>query len=168
LPESASSCRPTTLPVSDDASARPAVFVNDSTVQVLTNRCCSAGSKTELFTSSDGGLSFGPPVVIGNLNPSGDAVYVPGNGISLVTSAQINSYFQFAPLDGSGAANTPVPLSSQYTYHGVIGITSGKPVVVFDDLNNLAWTTTNGGDANQGASWRAVQQIASRSRRWRC
>jgi hypothetical protein len=161
LPESASSCTPTTLPVSGDAFARPAVFVNGSTVKVLTNRCCSAGSQTELFTSSDGGVTFGSPVVIGTVNPSGDAVYGPGQGISLITSAQINSYFQFAPLDGSGAANTPVPLNSQYTYHGAIGIASGKPVAVFDDLNKLAWTTTNGADPNQGASWNAVQQIGA-------
>jgi hypothetical protein len=161
LPESASSCSPTTLPVRDYASARPAVFVNGSTVQVLTNRCCSAGSQTELFTSSDGGVTFGSPVVIGNLNPSGDAVYGPGNGISMITSALINSYYQFAPTDGSAAPSTPVPLSSQYTYHGVIGIASAKPVVVFDDLANLAWTTTNGGDPNQGASWQSAQQIAA-------
>jgi hypothetical protein len=161
LPESASSCTPTTLPVTGDASARPAVLANGSTVRVLTNRCCSAGSQAELFTSSDGGITFGSPVVIGTVNPSGDAVYGPGNGISLITSAQINSYFQLAPIDGSRAADAPVPLTPRYTYHGVIGIASGKPVVVFDDLNNLAWTTTNGADPNQGASWNAVQQIGA-------
>ena len=153
LPESASSCSPTTLPVSDSASARPAVFVNGSTVQVMTNRCCSSGSKTELFTSGDGGVTFGSPVVIGNLNPSGDAAYGPGNGISIVTSALINSYYQLAPTDGSTAASAQVPLSSQYTYHGSVAIVSGKPVVVFDDLNGIAYTTTNGGDPNQAASW---------------
>jgi hypothetical protein len=161
LPRSASSCTPVTLPVRDFASARPAVFVTGSTVRVLTNRCCSAGSQTELFTSSDGGSTFGSPVLIGNVNPSGDAVSGPGNGISSVTSALINSFYQLAPASGSPLASAQVALSSQYTYHGVIGIASGRPVVVFDNLNNLAWTTTNAGDPNQGASWQGPEQIAA-------
>ena len=52
-------------------------------------------------------------MLIGNLNPSGDAVAGPGSGISMITSAQINSYYQLAPTDGSPAASAQVPLSSQ-------------------------------------------------------
>jgi hypothetical protein len=140
-------------PLSDDAFARPYVFSVGPNVGVLTRRCCAGGAHAILFTSGNGGQDFGPPAPVGTLNPSGDAAFGPGAGISMVTDSLINTYFQRVPADGSAAVTAEVPLSSQYTYHGAVTVTGGRPLAAFDNLSDTAFTYADGGDPNSGASW---------------
>jgi hypothetical protein len=160
LPPGATGCpavQEVALP--DDASARPYPFLDGVGVRILTNRCCTSGSRTLLFTSTDGGQSFTSRTV-GDLNPSGDAALGPGNGISVVTSELTSTFFQRVPTDASTPAVTAKPtLSTHYLYDGSVGLFQGRPVVTFNDLTNTAFTVNNGADPNDGSNWSAPSLV---------
>jgi hypothetical protein len=170
LPRGASACASTTdLPVAGpgtiSSDARPFVSVSGMTVRVLSYRYgFSSGdfARDVLFTSADGGATFGAGVQVGNLHPNGDAVAGPGAGISLVNSASASHSYQRVPTDGSTQATTSAALSSQYLNGGSVALVDpAKPLVVFDDGTNAAFSIFNGGPINDAASWSAPAVIGA-------
>ncbi|MEA2389955.1 MAG: hypothetical protein QOK31_64, partial [Solirubrobacteraceae bacterium] len=170
LPRGASACASTTdLPVAGpgtiSSDARPFVSVSGSTVRVLSYRYgFSSGdfARDVLFSSADGGATFGAGVQVGNLHPNGDAVAGPGAGISLVNSAGASHSYQRVPTDGSTQATTSAALSSQYLNGGSVALVDPvKPLVVFDDGTNAAFSVFNGGPINDAASWSAPAVIGA-------
>lgn len=84
------------------------LIASDGTIYIITHRCCEFFSSPEaleatfVFTSTDGGHTFGPPVPIGTNEIDGDAVLGPG-GFSVSTVSEITTggvTYQTMPLAG--------------------------------------------------------------------
>jgi hypothetical protein len=141
----------------DDNLYPPGVFVNGSTVRVLTWRCCSP-QEDLLVTSGNGGSTFGSPAAVGTVAPSGDSAFGPGSGISVVSASAGVSY-QLVPL--SGSTSSSADLGSSYQYDSTVGHAGTTPVVAFDNLSKLAFTYLTGADPNSGSSWASPAQIGN-------
>lgn len=168
LPRGAAACAavvdlPVTGPGVIRSDTRPFVSTSGLTVRVLSYRYgYTSGdfARDLLFTSSDGGATFGPGVQVGTLSPGGDAAAGPGEGISLVNTASATHAYQRVPTDGSPPATTSAALSSQYLSGGSVAlVTPTKPIVTFRDSATAAFTVYNGGSINDGSSWSAPQAI---------
>ena len=160
VPRGATACASTqTLTSQLESNDPPAVFLPaPGVVLVLTHVCCN--DHTYLFRSNDGGGSFGPPVEVGTIGPSGDAALAPDGSIMAVTDTNtFGTFFQRLPTDGSAAVTTqanPLPANE---YGGTIGFAGGRPVIAAWDFNSSApnghieFTTSPAGDPNVTASW---------------
>jgi hypothetical protein len=157
------------VPASGDSLTRPFISVSGSTVQVLSYRYGTpVGARDFLFTSTDGGASFGAPVAVGDLQFNGDAVAGPGGGVSLVNSSAAAHRYQRVPADGSAPAATSATLSTSYLYGGAVGLVGAStPLVAFDDgasTPTAAFSVFSGaGNVNDGGNWSAPQAIGTGS-----
>jgi signal peptidase I len=132
-------------------------------VVVLTHRCCGGFGAigTEALyavVSDDGGQTFGPPRVIGDLEPSGDAVLGADDRAYVVTdSVTGGTFFQAATLDGFAEDAARLGEGDQ-AYSGTVALVDGEtPLVAFQDLAS-PYTTwyrlwSGRGDVNDAASW---------------
>ena len=81
VPRGATACAAQTeeLP-GEEAFSPPRIFVTGpNQLALISTRCCYTGpSRTQLYTSSDGGATWSAPVLAGSLEPSGDAILGPG------------------------------------------------------------------------------------------
>jgi hypothetical protein len=162
VPRGATACAASVELTADQQSfSPPYVFLPaPGTVEVISTRCCYVGpNQTLLWTSTDGGASFGQPRLIGSLDPSGDAILGPGNAISAVTDTVTGSTsYQRAPADGSAAATSNATLTGD-EYGGTVGLFNGNPVVAFWDFsssqpNHVDFAAYKGsGDPNDTANW---------------
>ncbi len=170
LPRGATACASlVTLPVAGPGTlfsdTRPFVSVSGGTVRVLSYRFGFTGggdsARVVLYTSTDSGASFGAGQQVGTLAFDGDATAGPGEGVSLVnTASATHSYQRVATDGGSPSATTRAALSGQYLYGGSVGLAApDKPVVVFRDDTNAAFTAFVSGPINDGSSWSAPQVI---------
>jgi hypothetical protein len=139
----------------DDNLFPPGVFVNGSTVRVLTWRCCSP-QEDLLVTSTDGGAAFGSPTPVGTVPTNGDSTFGPGSGISVVSDGASTAY-QLVPL--SGSTSSSADLGGTYPYNSTVGLSGSTPVVAFDNLSQVAFTYLFGADPNSGSSWSSPIQI---------
>lgn len=164
LPRGASACAASLdlpIPASGDTVTRPFISVSGSTVRVLSYRYGTPGGSHDfLFTSGDGGDSFGAAVSVGDLSPDGAAVDGPEGGISLVNSAAGIHQYQRVPTDGSPAPATRAGLSTTYLYGGAVGLVDAmRPLVVFDDGAGSPTTALSvykgAGEINDGGNWTA-------------
>jgi hypothetical protein len=166
VPRGATACdRRLTLPTQGDSLTRPVVQTDGEVVHVLSYRYGLSGPRFDgvfLFTSTDGGVTFGPGVMVGDV-PIYDAVSGPGTGISLVTSAVTQGeFFQRVPTDGSSVVGQRALLSVDHPYLGTVALTnSAQPIVVFDDgFSNAQWRVYAGsGDINDAAKWTPAQDL---------
>jgi hypothetical protein len=159
LPAGASACaRTVELAPGQESFAPPYVFSpSPNSVLVLTSVCCGPEADL-LYASTNGGQSFSPPVTVGTLAPSGDAILGPGPAISVVTDTVTGgTFFQRLAFDGS---TTPAkPMIDGDAYGGTIGFFNGQPVVASWDFNagvpnHVDFTAYKGaGDHNAAASW---------------
>lgn len=169
LPRGGAACgAPVELPLPGDGASsgslvRPVVSVDGATVRVLSYRYgFTSGdfSRVLLFTSTDGGSTFGPGVRVGSLAPSGGAVAGPGNGISLVNRDSSTHAYQLVPTDGQSSVTASAGLSTQYTGGGSVGLVDAiTPLVVMRDSTTAVFSVFHGGPYNDGASWSAPQPI---------
>src|SRR3954451_10297687 len=115
VPRAATSCATEkTFTFSPPDEHRPRVVIgNDGTIVLLDYRCCSStptpdgGSSLDVvyaISSSDGGLNFDAPRIVGKQDPSGAAVFGPGEfNVSLISSVTTGGVqFQTVAADGSG------------------------------------------------------------------
>ena len=166
VPRGATACdRRVTLPTQGDSLTRPFVQTDGEVVHVLSYRYGLTGPRFDgvfLFTSTDGGVTFGPGVMVGDV-PIYDAVSGPGTGISLVTSAVTQGeFFQNVPTGGGSVVGQRALLSVDHPYLGTVALTnSAQPLVVFDDgASNAQWRVYSGsGDMNDAANWTPAQDI---------
>ncbi len=169
LPRGAAACSNVVdLPFTGDGATsgslvRPFVTVNGSTVRILTSRYgFTAGDfrRDLLFTSTDGGVSFGAGVAVGTLSSGGGAVEGPGAGISVVNTASDTHAFQRVPTDGSALVKAFATISTTFPYGGSVGLVNPTtPLVVVRNTSQAAFTVFKGGEINDGANWSVPQII---------
>ena len=168
LPRGTAACAsvatlPTTGLGATSSGTRPFISVSGATVRVLSYRSgytIDATNDDVLFTSTDGGVSFGAGVKVGTLRPDGDSAAGPGGGISLVNTASASHAYQRVPTDGSGSVSATATLSTQYLLGGAVALLNDTtPVVAFHDNANAAFSRYTAGSVNSSASWSAAQVI---------
>src|SRR4051794_31601276 len=92
LPRGATACSPrTVINAPGDSLSKPLVFASGTTVQVISYRYGLTAPYTQfaqvlLFTSTDGGTTFGAGTPIGSISPN-DFAFGPGDTVSGITSA---------------------------------------------------------------------------------
>ena len=98
---------PTPSPGADTTDfGGPHVFVGNSTVIVMTHRCCNpfpqaGGDATLIFVSTDGGNTFGPAQEVGTEEISGDAMIGPGARLSTISDVVTGGTFFQAMTPGT-------------------------------------------------------------------
>ncbi|HYF26892.1 MAG TPA: hypothetical protein VD931_14210, partial [Baekduia sp.] len=167
LPRGAGACAAGgAIPTPGTSLTRPFVVVDGATVKVLSYRYgegVPGFSAVYLFTSTDGGASFGPGRQVGTQNIH-TAVAGPGTGVSIASSAEGGGgKFQRVPTDpDSPKVEQVATLAPAHAYLGAVGLLdAGTPVVVFSDASGNAITRrfTGSGSINDAASWTAAQPI---------
>jgi hypothetical protein len=165
IPRGATACAPlaTFAPEGEDILGHPFIFVlPNNGLAVISNRCCFSeqpGSRTYLFTSSNGGATWSDPVLIGTLSPSGDAALGPDGALDAVTDITTGGIvFQHAPL-GLPTTTAEALVGPNYPYGGTIAFDGAIPIVAYYDIDNtgtshVAFTRWSGsGDINDPATW---------------
>jgi hypothetical protein len=149
------------LTADQESFSPPHVFLTGpSTVKIISTRCCYTGpNQTMMFTSTDGGASFGAPQLIGSLDASGDAILGPGNVAYVVTDTVTGATNEQAlALDG-GAPTTSIAKLTDDEYGGTVGLFNNNPVVAFWDFdsttpNHVDFAAYKGsGSPNDPANW---------------
>jgi hypothetical protein len=165
LPRGATACDVVrTLPVvaGTDTTSRPTVTVAGARVTVLVHR---TGQQTGItrYTSTDGGVTFGAPVLVGGNVANVESVTGPGDTVSVVSQADgTGALFQNVSLtSGTPAASIATLFPSPRLYNGTVGlIDAGTPLAIFSDLSSQgAFRRFAGGDVNSAASWTAPVDI---------
>ena len=154
VPKGARACTAskTFTPPLDASSNSNYVFVNGSTVQIVSGRCCD--NLDVLYASTDGGASFTGPVEIGSIDISAGLEAGPGPGFS---GFYFNPFehFQFMPAAGpkqTAFANLAPPFVA--TSAGVAVDKGTTPVVVQGgDANMSVWRWSGTGDVNDATTW---------------
>jgi hypothetical protein len=161
----------TQLTTKGDSVSRPLVVVQGSIVRVIQYRYGLGDGLTpdkfaavDMFTSGDGGATFGPGAYIGTL-PFADAASGPGDAVSLVTAARTGgTFFQLAPL-GGGSVTSEVNLNPDLPYQGAVAVQDGVPHVVYGDaLGTGSFVVRGTGDnLNAPGGWDDATPIAGRA-----
>jgi hypothetical protein len=166
LPRGAAACdRSGPIATPGTSLSRPFVQVEGNVVRVLSYRYGFTSSPFDgvlLFTSIDGGATFGAGVLVGSV-PFYDAVAGPGTGISLITNAVTEGMlFQHVPTDGSSVGTQRANFGTTHPYVGTVAlIDPGTPLAVFDSGSGMGVFRryTGSGNLNDPASWTPAQDI---------
>jgi len=152
----------TSIGAPGDSLSLPIAIPNGNVIQVVSYRYGLSGpgfpnfDNTLLFTSTDGGASFGGGTIIGRVGLA-DAAIGPGAGLSATSdTGPCGTCFQRLPLDGGSAGDTPAVLSTTHVYLSTIGfVDPSTPIVVFADGSSNAQYRRYGGagDVNDAANW---------------
>ena len=172
VPRTATACATEkTFTFSPPDEHRPRVVIgNDGTIVLLDYRCCSStptpdgGSSLDVvyaISSGDGGLNFDAPRIVGKQDPSGAAVFGPGEfNVSLISSVTTGGVqFQTVAADGSGYTSKSAQLGDvgggeRGQNDGGIGFTNPlTPVAVFTDQEKVWFRKYSAGDYNDVGSW---------------
>ena len=146
----------------DDVFGVPQVFaLPDKHVAVLQNTCCDASpdGSNLLWTSTDGGATFGPPVRVGNVGVAGAAligsqiVFGAGDPHSGTQVAAIPENASAPQLNFAQVTNTPPSDVSITDYKG--------GALVANDVLGADYTTSvefakSGSDFNSGSAYKKV------------
>lgn len=142
----------------------------DGRVLLVFSRCCGGAAEgTSVLESADGGQTFGPSRVIGDI-PPWEAILGPGDQtVSLVNHVVTDGVdFQAAPLAGGapGHANVGSSLGESSEFQGYWGSTAfvdaQTPIVSMSDLDRVFVRTWGGaGDYNDIGSWGPTQLVAA-------
>jgi hypothetical protein len=145
--------------------SRPFVQVQGNVVRVVAYRYGLSGPPFDgvlLFTSTDGGASFGPGVLVGSV-PFHDAVSGPGATVSLITSAVTEGMlFQNVPTDGSSVGTQKANFGTTHPYLGTVALIDGTtPLAVFDSGSSMGVLRRydGSGSLNDPANWTPPQDI---------
>jgi hypothetical protein len=152
-------------PANSTSLTRPFVSVSGARVTVTQYRYATSGVFTNgnyLYTSADGGASFGAGLLTGTSPiPFNDAVAGPGDTVSGI--ANNSSFFQNLPLDGTvGVPSAHAELSATHPYNGAVALVdAATPLVVYTDGSGNAQTRryTGAGSLNDVANWTAPLDI---------
>ncbi len=166
LPRGAAACdRSGPIATPGNSLSRPFVQVVGNVVRVLSYRYGFSGSPFDgvlLFTSTDGGATFGAGVLVGSI-PFYDATPGPGAGISLITNAVTEGMlFQHVPTDGSSVGTQRANFGTTHPYVGTVALIDGTtPLAVFDNGSSMGVFRryTGSGNLNDPASWTPAQDI---------
>ena len=168
LPRGSAACLVrTTITTEGTSLSRPFVVVSGATVKILSYRyglLTPDFAAVFLFTSIDGGKTFGPGRKVGSI-PFSAAVPGPNDSVSLTTHAYTKGLaYQQVRLD-----ETPAPalipeaiLSSTHLYNGAVALDQGvTPVVVFATGDGAAQVRKyiGQGDLNAQTSWTPALDI---------
>ena len=150
----------------DDTFDVPQVYaLSDSRIVVLQNTCCDANTNGGdlLFTSTDGGEVFGPPVRVGSVDVSA-ATLIGSTIVFTGGNAHIGAQVESIPTDASGPPATTATVNDNQPPD--VGIGSYKSgVLVANDVLGSDYTThveyaAAGKNFDASASY---QQVASYS-----
>ncbi len=169
LPRGATTCQRTeswNIPAEQFSRVRVLLGRAAGQVVILAERCCAVSAppfpSDEVLwatVSGDGGQSFAAPRAIGSGDPSGDAIFGPGDfGVTTITAVVTNgTIVQNAPLDGlTGAkANLTGGVADKAFYGSLALINPTTPMAAYSDLNTgTYWRVWSGaGDLNDAGSW---------------
>ena len=169
LPRGATACQRTeswTIPASQFSRVRVLLGRTAGQVVILAERCCEVSvpgfAPDDVLwatVSGDGGASFAAPKAIGSGDPSGDAIFGPGDfGVTTITAVVTNgTIVQNAPLDGltSAQANLTGGVADKAFYGSLALINPTTPMAAYSDLNTgTYWRVWSGaGDINDAGSW---------------
>jgi hypothetical protein len=169
-PRGGSACAlATTITTLGNSLTRPFVAVSGNTVRVVSYRY-PLGSEvvagSYLYTSTDGGSTFGPGLRVGSI-PFFEAVPGPGDTMSGVTDAiSTGMVFQSVPLGGGSAGDTAAVLSlpDDSPYRGSVGLVdAATPLAVFTNGSDAAKFRlyAGSGSVNDAASWTPAVAIGT-------
>jgi hypothetical protein len=139
----------------------PQVFAPSADdIVVLQETCCDsdpAGGDL-LFTSTDGGSTFGAPVRVGSL--SVDAAALAGNDIIFSASFVGGAYVESIPVNASGPPSSTATATKKAAYDIGDGSYAGGALVASDDLGTDYTTyvafAPSGTNFNKSASYHNV------------
>ena len=139
----------------------PKVFVIGGAVTVMTKRCCGGfppgrGEAVIIYTSTDGGATFGPQQVVGDANIAGDAIVGPGGRLSTISDVVTGGTFYQAHTPGTyNEFDANLGDGPSQSYSGSLAlIDANTPIATFDDLDTTFWRRYTGtGDPNDVANW---------------
>lgn len=156
------------------------VFTAAGDVALIDSRCCLFSNQKFLYTSSDGGQSFGPPTELASDDASGMAgdaldapagALFPGSPEQLITSDS-SDVTGGASIQATGLTATPVdpgwftpPIAQSGTLSESIAREGSTMVAVYTQETAPAYTVTwvkysGAGDPNLASSWSAPQNLA--------
>jgi hypothetical protein len=164
------------IPVHGDGLTPAPLVVSGSRVVAVAARYVNEGAGSGpyglfAYTSTNGGVSFGPGHVVGSV-PIFDSVPGPGNTLSGVEENGRPLRFQNVPLDGSSPSNpdgtSTVPYASlttgEFGYNASVGLLdAGTPLVVYQHGtggNDAAFRRYKGtGSVNDASNWTTAVSI---------
>ena len=139
LPRGGTACQnpSTVVSTTGNSLSQPFVAVDGATVRIVSYRYggdVPNSPATYVFTSVDSGNAFDAGAQAGSL-PIRDAVFGPGAGFSLVTSAfSGGGVYQRVEADATPKATTSAQLSTTHVYEGAVGLADAiTPVVTYTD-----------------------------------
>jgi hypothetical protein len=170
IPRGGTACTPgltSTIATLGTTATRPFVFVAGSRVIVVSYRYPQSGtddfSGTYLYTSSDGGQTFGPGVNAGQV-PFYEMIEGPGDTLSGVTHALPNGMvYQNLPAASVGETSQFAVLSpTDYPYTGTIAMFDATtPFAVFSagDASSQYRFAGGSGSPNDVATWTTARAL---------
>ncbi len=165
LPRGAATCAVnTTIETLGTSLSRPFVIVANNVVHVLSYRYGLTDGRFDavfLYTSNDGGVTFGPGQQVGT-TPFSAAVLGADGTVSLVTHAHTPGLaYQRVSLAAPQALMTQAMLSTTHPYSGAVALLEQtRPVVVYANATGQAQMRRHlMGDPNDEATWSAPLDI---------
>jgi hypothetical protein len=146
----------------DDTFGTPEVFIPSANhVVVLQGACCDRSSDggDVLYSSTDGGRTFGPPVRVGSLGVSAAAVV---GGQLVFTSGDDHDGSEVESISLSSPGSTPsTVVKSKAAYDAGLGSYHGGVLLSSDFLGNSFYTTyaefaKSGDNFNTASSYHSV------------
>jgi hypothetical protein len=164
---------------SDDSGNAP-VFTAAGTVALVDSRCCLSSNQKFLYTSSDGGQTFGPPTELANDHASGmtgNALDVPAGALFAGSPEQVITSDNSAVTGGGSIQATGLtaaltdpgwftpPIAESGTLSESIAREGSTMVVVYtqDTVPHymVTWVKYGGaGDPDAASSWGAPQSLS--------
>ncbi len=162
VPRGGSACaQSATLSPGGGSVTRPGVFVEGTTIRIVSYRYGLPQNRDLLYTSTDGGSSFGAPEEIGDLSP-GEITALGGGRFAAITSSVSPTQAQVMTA-GGGVPSTDASLGTSYLYTGSIAAAGSTLVAVStsSDETTVGFATSSSGDPNASASWSAFQAVGA-------
>jgi hypothetical protein len=138
----------------------PQVFApSGSDIVVLQDTCCDSDPDSDLlYTSTDGGATFGAPVRVGSLDV--DAAALIGNDIIFSASDVADAYVESIPVDATGPPASTATATAKTAYDIGDGTYAGGALVASDYLGSDYTTyvafANSGLNFNKSASYHNV------------
>lgn len=164
LPRGASHCAVASTipgPAGTTSGSRPFVTVSGSIVRIVQYRYPTSGPNLAglyMFTSTTGGASFGPGVLIGTV-PFEEGVVGPGDTLSGVP---VNTEMAFQNVSlTAGVTTSKAVLSATHQNHAAVGLVDAStPLAVFTHDHAAQWRRYDGsGPYNDVANWTTALDV---------
>jgi hypothetical protein len=148
----------------DDVFTVPEVFAPSANhIVVLQNTCCDTASNGDdlLYTSTDGGNTFGPPVRVGSVGVAAAAL-IGGNIVfsAGATGGASGAAVESIPVTATGPPSTTAIAIKKESFDNAVGSYKGGALIGSDflgtDYTTYVAYASSGHDFNSSASYHTV------------